>query len=133
MNLKPFKPIPTSINRLSHEILDSAYNVHSALGPGLLENIYELFLVQGLQKKGLKVKHQVPFDIELEGFKIDGGLRLDLLVEDQIIVEIKAVESVLPIHHAQLLTYLKLTKRPLGLLINFNVVSLKQGIKRVVL
>ena len=130
---KPFKPIPNTLNLLSHEVLDSAYRIHTSLGPGLLENIYELFLLQELHKKQVKVKQQVPFAVELNEYKLDAGLRLDLLVEDQIIVEVKAVETLLPIHQAQLLTYLKLTQRPLGLLINFNVVHLKQGIKRIVL
>ena len=101
---KPFKPIPNTLNLLSHEVLDSAYRIHTSLGPGLLENIYELFLLQELHKKQVKVKQQVPFAVELNGYKIDAGLRLDLLVEDQIIVEVKAVETLLPIHQAQLLT-----------------------------
>ena len=126
-------PIPDDIERFTKPILDSAYAIHSALGPGLLENIYEATMVYELGKRGLKIKSQTPIPIVYDGLKLDAGLRLDLLVEDRVIVELKSVESMLPIHEAQLLTYLKLAGKRVGFLINFNVTSLKDGIKRIVL
>lgn len=106
--------------------------VHTALGPGLMENAYEACLMYELSKRNLKVKAQVSLPIYYENIKIDAGYRLDLLIENAVIVELKAVKSILPIHEAQLLSYLKLSGKRLGLLINFNVVHLKDGIKRMV-
>ena len=120
------------INKISGEIVDAAMKVHSALGPGLLESAYEACLLYELQKRGLNRKSQVPLPVIYEGVKIDTGYRLDVLVEDAVIVELKTVESILPIHEAQLLSYLKLSGKSIGLLINFNVVHLKNGIKRMV-
>jgi GxxExxY protein len=127
------KPLPEELNTLSRNVLDAAYKVHTAFGPGLLENVYELFLVHELKQRGLNVHRQVPIDLEMDGFKLEGGLRLDVLVENELILELKAVESLEPVHTAQVLTYLKLTRKRLGLLINFNVTHLKTGIRRVVL
>ena len=121
------------IEQLAKEIVDAAFKVHSQLGPGLLESAYESCLIFELQKRGLAVESQVSQPVIYESLKIDAGYRLDLLVENQIIIELKAVEQLLPIHKAQLLTYLKLSQKTLGFLINFNSPLIKDGIKRIVL
>jgi GxxExxY protein len=127
------EPIPKSTERVATQVVDAAYNVHSALGPGLLENVYEVCLTHELAKHGLSVKRQVELPVIYDTLKIDAGLRIDLLVNDCLIIELKAVEAILPIHKAQLLTYLKLAKCRLGLLINFNVPIIKEGIRRIAL
>jgi len=114
-------------------ILDCAFKVHSALGPGLLENAYEECLMYELIESGLKVERQKPLPLIYKEVKLDAGYRVDLLVEDCIIIEVKAVDDLSHIHLAQILTYLKLSKYKLGLLVNFNVKLLKHGIKRVIL
>jgi GxxExxY protein len=119
-------------NKLSERIIGCAIKVHRALGPGLLESAYEACLAHELTKAGLSVKRQVAVPIVYDGIKLDAGYQLDLVVEDKIIIELKSVETLLPIHEAQLITYLKLTDIKLGLLINFNVALLKNGIKRKV-
>lgn len=119
-------------NELSRIILDAAFRVHSALGPGLLENAYEACLAYELQSAGLKVQTQVPLPLTYREVKLEVGYRLDILVEGLVVIEVKAVDALAPIHHAQLLCYLKLSGKKLGLLINFNEVSLRHGIKRVV-
>ncbi len=120
------------INEISGQIVDAAMKVHSALGPGLLESAYEACLVFELHRRGLKAVSQVELPVVYESVKIDVGYRLDVLVEAAVIVELKSVEKVLPIHQAQLLSYLKLSGKKLGLLINFNTVHLKDGITRLV-
>lgn len=120
------------LNELSGVIVDAAFRVHTALGPGLLESAYEACLAYELREKNLMVASQVPLPITYRGMKIDLAYRLDLLVEDAVIVELKAVETILGIHEAQLLSYLKLSGKKIGLLMNFNVVHLKDGIKRMV-
>ena len=119
------------INKISGLIIEAAMRVHTALGPGLLESAYESCLLHELRKIGLIVLSQQILPIEYDSVKIDAGYRIDLLVADSVIVELKAVEKLLPIHEAQLLSYLKLGNKSLGLLINFNVVRLKDGIKRM--
>ena len=119
------------INQISGEIIDAAMKVHTALGPGLLESAYEGCLKHELTKRGLKVLSQVTLPAIYDGVKIDVGYRIDLLVEDAVIVELKAVERLTPLNEAQLLSYLKLSGLKLGLLINFNVEHLKNGIKRI--
>jgi GxxExxY protein len=119
------------INKISGSIIDAAMKVHTVLGPGLLESAYESCLIHELRKAGLKIESQVALPVVYDGVKIDAGYRIDMMVEDCIIVELKAVEKVLPIYEAQLLSYLKLSKKSLGLLINFNVVHLRDGIKRM--
>lgn len=135
--MKPFrkfnKDVPGEIEQFSKPILDSAYSVHTGLGPGLLENTYELAMVHELGKRGIKVQRQVLLPVVYDGVDLGAGLKLDLLVEECIVVELKAIESILPVHEAQLMTYLKLAKKRLGFLINFNVASMKAGIDRVVL
>jgi GxxExxY protein len=106
--------------------------VHSALGPGLLESVYLACLVHELNQRGLRTAVQVPLLVIYEGIRLDLGFRLDILVEDCVVVEIKAVDAICPVHQAQLLTYLKLSHNHLGLLINFNVVHLRDGIRRMV-
>ena len=120
------------INKITGEIVDAAMKVHTALGPGLLESAYEACLVYELQSRGLRVRSQVELPIAYEGVKIDVGYRLDVLVEETVIVELKSVESIAPVHKAQLISYLKLSSTKVGLLINFNGERLKDGITRLV-
>ena len=129
----PREPIPRETNEVATKVVDAAFAVHSALGPGLLESVYEICLVHELHKRGLKVERQVLLSVVYDNLHLDAGLRLDLVIEKQVIVELKAVESLLPVHTAQLLTYLKLSGYRLGLLINFNSSLLKQGIHRLAL
>ena len=119
-------------NKTAKEIVDSAFSVHVALGPGLLESVYEAVLFHELKKRGLMVQRQVPVTFEYDGHRFDEGFRIDLLVADCVIVELKSVEIVHPVHLKQLLTYLRLSEKRLGLLINFNTPLLKQGITRIV-
>ncbi len=121
-----------NINQVSGIVIDAAMKVHSALGPGLLEHTYHVVLMYELRKRGLKVESEVELPVIYDELKMDVGYRLDLLVEDCVVVELKAVEALAPIHHAILLAYLKLSGKKVGLLINFNVVHLKDGIKRMV-
>lgn len=117
-------------NQLTGTVIDAALKVHTALGPGLLESAYEACLAYELIQRGLKVERQKELPVLYEGVRIDCGYRLDLLVENDLIVELKAVEAVAPIHHAQLLSYLRLANKPVGLLINFHEEHLKDGIIR---
>ncbi len=120
-------------NALSKIILDASFRIHRELGPGLFESVYQAVLERELVKKHqLRVRKQIPIPVMWEGEKLDLGFRLDLLVEECVIVEIKSIESLAPVHHKQLLTYLKLTNLKLGLLINFNENLLKDGVKRIV-
>lgn len=125
--------IAPETDRVAQQIVDAAFAVHSTLGPGLLESVYETCLAYELTKRGLKAARQVTVPVIYDKVHLDAGLRLDLLVEDCVVVELKAVENLLPVHTAQMLTYLKLTGHRLGLLINFNVPLIRDGIKRVVL
>ena len=119
------------IDRIAKELVDAAFKVHSSLGPGLLESAYEACIAHELTKRGYRVERQKPQPVIYEGLEIEVGYRLDLLVEDVIIIELKAVEQLAPIHQAQLLTYLKLSNKQLGFLINFNVPLIKNGIRRI--
>lgn len=119
-------------NPISKEIVDAAFKIHSNLGPGLLESIYEVILSHELRKRKLKVERQLPVVIEYDGIHFEEGYRLDLLVEDKVIVEVKSIEKIANIHKKQLLTYLRLTRKKLGLLINFNEELIRDGITRVV-
>ncbi|MDY7037224.1 MAG: GxxExxY protein [Thermodesulfobacteriota bacterium] len=121
------------LNQLSSQIIKAAINVHKELGPGLLESVYQSCMVIELRNMGLNVHSEVPLPIFYRGQKVhEEGFRLDLLVEDTIIVELKSVEKVQDIHKKQLLTYLRLANKPLGLLINFNKAMLKNGISRII-
>ena len=120
------------LNLLSSQIIKAAINVHKELGPGLLESVYQTCLLIELSNIPLKAQSEVPLPVFYQGGKVlENGFRLDLLVEDQVIVELKSVEQVQPIHLKQLLTYLRLSNKPLGLLINFNQILLKDGIHRI--
>ena len=119
-----------TLNSLSGEILDASIEVHRAMGPGLLESVYEECLFKELTDRGLKVDRQLELPIHYKECLLDGKLRIDLLVENAIIVELKSVESLQPIHKAQIITYLKLSNISLGLLINFNEKLLKNGFQR---
>ncbi len=119
-------------NKISREILNASIRVHRSMGPGLLESVYEACLERELQLRGVNVKTQVRLPLFYRGEELAKEFRLDLLVEDEIIIEIKAVEVVLMVHHAQIISYLKLANKKLGFLINFNVPLLKNGFKRFV-
>ncbi len=119
------------LNEITEKIIGVAIDIHRVLGPGLLESTYEACMVYDLSQISVKVERQKPLPIVYKGVKLDCGYRLDLLVQDEVIVEIKSVEKLAPIHKAQLLSYLKLSGCKVGLLINFNVQILKDGIQRV--
>jgi GxxExxY protein len=129
----PREPIPKEIDEVATKIVDAAFAVHSTLGPGLLEGVYEVCLLHELKKRGLKVERQVALPVVYDNVRLDSGLRLDLVVENRVVVELKAVETLLPLHKAQVLTYLKLSGHRLGLLVNFNSALIKQGIQRIAL
>jgi GxxExxY protein len=120
------------LNKITETIISGAINVHRTLGPGLLESAYEACMVFELTQAGLKVEQQKPLPIVYREVKLECGYRLDLMIENEVIIEIKSIEKLMPIHQAQLLSYLKLSECKVGLLINFNVKVLKDGIKRVV-
>lgn len=119
-------------NQLSKIVLDAAFRVHTRTGAGLLETVYEVILAYELQKQGLQVQRQVPIRIRYDELVFDEGFRANLLVEDKLIVELKSVEQLIPVHSKQVLTQLRLSARQLGLLINFGEVHLKDGIERIV-
>lgn len=119
------------LNEITEKIIGAAMKVHSAIGPGVLESVYRKCLQHELKKFGFEVQSEVKLPIMYEGMVLESGYRLDLLVENRVVVELKCVEALLPIHKAQLLTYLQLANKPLGLLLNFNVVHMREGIKRV--
>ena len=126
-------PIPNAVNETSGVVVDAAFQVHQTLGPGLLESVYEQCLHYELADCGLDVERQVQVPLMYKKLQFDCGFRIDLLVNDQVVVELKAVEAVLPIHLAQILTYLKITGHRVGLLINFNQTKFKNGIHRLAL
>ena len=121
------------LNQLTDSVIGSAIEVHRALGPGLLESTYEMCLCRELSIRGVRFERQVPISVVYKSIKLDCGYRADLVVEDSVLVEIKAIDSLLPLHDAQLLSYLKLGGWKVGLLINFNVELLKHGLRRRVL
>jgi GxxExxY protein len=125
--------VSATLDRTARTIIDAGLKVHKALGPGLLESVYEHCVAYELVARGLTVRRQVPMAIVYEGVELDAGYRLDLLVNEQVIIEVKAVEALTLLHDAQVLTYLKLAKLRLGLLINFNVPLFKQGVRRLAL
>ena len=119
-------------NEIAKEIVDVAFKIHSAYGPGLLESVYEAIMAYELQKRGLKATRQQPIPLVHESVRMGVGFRADVIVENKVVVEIKSSESIAAVHKKQLLTYLRLTDKRLGLLINFNVELIKNGISRVV-
>lgn len=125
-------PLPPEIGTVASAVVDSAFKVHQVLGPGLLESVYQACLAIELNRRGITHQTQVAVPVMYENIDTKTSLRLDLLVEKCLVVEIKAIDQLLPIHRSQLLTYLKLVDLRLGLLINFNVALLKDGVKRVI-
>ena len=121
-----------ALNEITHAVIGAAMDVHHELGPGLLESAYEACLTFELLQRGLKVERQKPVPVVYRGHQLDCGYRIDLLVQDSVVVEVKAVDRTTDVHKAQLLSYLKLTSCKVGLLINFNVMILKDGVKRMV-
>jgi GxxExxY protein len=117
---------------ISAIVIDAAFQIHRDIGPGLLESVYELVLARALEKRGLRVERQKVVAFEYDGMTFEAGLRVDLLIEDKFIVELKSVETMIPVHPKQVLTYLRLLHLPLGLLINFGAATFKEGIKRIV-
>lgn len=132
-NKKIFEPLPIEIERIGKIIVECAYVVHKNLGPGLLEKVYEICFCHELEKRGLSYKRQMDIPIVYDGLIFDEGLRLDVLVEDAVICELKALENVNPVWEAQVLSHLRLTGKRLGYLINFNVPKIKNGIRRLIL
>ena len=135
MKLPPkrvFQPIPPDVERIGKVVLDAAFRVHTALGPGLLESVYRTAMRHVIETKGLLAETEVKLPILFEGIKLESGLRLDMLVDKCVIAELKSVEKMNPVYEAQLLTYLRLSGVRLGFLINFNMPHLKDAIKRIV-
>ena len=131
--MKRFEPIPVEIERIAKEAVDSAFKIHKTLGPGLLESVYQVCMVHELSRRGFHVKPEEKIPVIYDGLRLDADLRLDLLIENRLLIELKAVDQMSPIFQAQLMTYMKLLDLRLGLLINFNVPLIKDGIKRVII
>ena len=125
--------ISEELNELARQVVDAVFQVHKTLGPGLLESVYETCLCHELNKRGIAFQSQVVLPVVYDGVEIEAGLRIDLWVDKKLIIELKAVEKLHEVHNAQLMTYMKLTGSRLGLLVNFNVPVIKQGIKRIAL
>jgi iron complex transport system substrate-binding protein len=120
------------VNEITGEIVDAAYGIHTRLGPGLMESVYETVLARVLERRGFKVERQRVVSFEYDGVRFDEGFRVDLLVDDRVVVELKSVERIAPVHPKQLLTYLRLLNVRVGLLLNFGAPRMKEGIRRVV-
>jgi len=120
------------IDDITGEIVDAAYKLHSRLGPGLLESVYEMILAKQLEKRGLRVERQKSISFEFDGIHFEDGFRVDLLVEGSVVVELKSLEKLATVHSKQLLTYLRLLQLPVGLLINFGAATMKEGLDRIV-
>lgn len=123
-------PIPEFLDDIGRQIVDAAFKVHTTFGPGLLEHVYQVCLVHELEKRGFHVQREVPVDVEYDGIKFVAAYRIDLLVNNAVIIELKCAEGYHATHGSQLVTYLKLANKRLGYLINFNVSTIKEGIKR---
>ncbi len=119
-------------NEIATQVVDAAYQVHTRLGPGLLESVYEVALAYELKGRGLQAERQVPIPIQYDSIKFDEGFKADVIVDGKVILELKSVEKIVPVHKKQLLTYLRLADKRLGLLINFGAELIKDGISRVV-
>jgi GxxExxY protein len=128
----PKRPLNDEVERLTSITLDAAITVHRELGPGLLESVYEQCLAHELRSLGISLEVQKVVPLSYQGLALETGFRADLIVADSLLIELKAVEALLPVHKAQVITYLKLTRLPLGLLINFNVPLLKEGLHRFI-
>ena len=127
-----YAPIPQHVNDVARDIVDAAIKVHSILGAGLLENVYKLCLAQELVARGHSVRMEVSLPVEYQGVRLQLGYRIDMLVDELVIVETKAIDALHPVHDAQVITYLKFSGKRLGLLLNFNVTLMKDGIRRLV-
>ena len=123
---------PVTENEIARQIVDAAYKIHTTLGPGLFESVYEAVMAQELSKRGLQLVRQQPLPVVWENLRLEAGFRADLIVENKVIVEIKSVDAIAPVHRKQLLTYLRLANKRPGILINFDVELSKDGIARVV-
>lgn len=121
-----------NVEEISSEVVDAAFHLHKDLGPGLLESVYEVVLAKLLEQRGLSVERQKPIPIHYAGLRFDEGFRADLIVEGSLLIELKSVENLAPVHGKQVLTYLRLLDLPLGLLLNFGSATFKTGIKRIV-
>jgi len=126
-------PIPSSVNAVAKDIVDAAIKVHAALGPGLLESVYVACLAQELASRGHSVRPEVPVAVSYQGTRLDIGFRIDLLIDECVVLEIKAVDAIHPVFESQVLTYLKFSKKRVGLILNFNVPLMREGIRRLVL
>ena len=130
--MKYFEPLTPEVEKVATDAVDATYKIHRALGPGLIESVYEKCLIHELRKRNYEVRSQFELPIAYDGIVIDSGLKPDILVADVLLIEVKAVEHMHPVYQAQLLTYLKLMKKRLRLLINFNVPVIAKGIKRLI-
>jgi GxxExxY protein len=128
-----FSPIPDDIEELAKQVIDAAYSIHTTIGPGCLEKTYQSCMKYELKEMGIDVISEFPLPLIYKGIVVKEAYKIDLLVGKELIVEIKSVESILPVHKKQLITYLRLSKKRLGLIINFNTEKIKDGIKRIVL
>lgn len=122
----------SAIEAVATEVVDSAFQVHRSLGPGLLESVYQVCLTHALRKRGVTVRTEVVLPVDFDGARIETGYRVDMIVAEALIIENKVVKALAPVHHAQIITYLKLTDLHLGFLINWNVARIKEGLRRVV-
>ena len=120
------------IDSVSSDVIEAAIRIHRELGPGLLESVYEMVLAGSLERKGYSVDRQKPIDIEFDGMRFPNAFRIDLMIDDRLIIEIKSIERILPVHAKQLLTYLRLTDQSVGLILNFSGETMKEGIRRLV-
>ena len=127
-----FEPVSAELDQLAKSVVDAAFKVHSLLGPGLLESVYEICLCYELSRRGIRFQRQLNLPVVYDSIRLDAGLRIDVLVEGCLIVELKAVEEMHPLFEAQVMTYLKLADKRLALLINFNTIRIKDGIQRIV-
>jgi GxxExxY protein len=125
--------IPKEVDDIAKIVVDAAFQVHIGLGPGLLESVYEQCLAHELELRGLKPRRQVEIPVQYKGFRAPAGFKADMVIEPGILLEIKSVEVLLPVHRAQIMTYLKLSGIPLGFLMNFNVSAFRDGVKRIIL
>lgn len=130
---REYEPLPKATEVTARAVVDAAIAVHRVLGPGLLESVYEVCLAHELGRRGHAVRTQVALPVVYDTIRLEAGYRIDLMVDESVIVEVKSVEALAPVHDAQLLTYLRLSNRRLGFLMNFNVALLKQGLKRIII
>lgn len=131
LSVKKIMKSRNELNSIATDIVDAVFKVHKEVGPGLLESVYELSLLQEFKLRGIKAESQVSIPLQYKGVELSKDFKIDILVADDIILELKAVETILPVHKAQLISYLKLAEKRLGFLINFNVPLIKDGIQRI--